>query len=159
VNHHGMHDLPLKLAPMGETCFGTTGFRFVRIDNTDPRISIHLLECSARIPQYDIPPAGSFECSDPLLNDIFRAFRRTVDNCMCPLITDGAKRDKLVWMGDLFPEIRAVCAIYGNHPAVPATLDFLLNESAGTAIFNNMEVYTPYIFLCTSEYLRRCRAD
>ena len=153
INHHTMHNLELLLAPMGENRFGRSGFRFVRIDNLED-IALKFYEISALKMLPESPRRGSFLSSDPLLNDIFEASARTVDNCICGLIMDGAKRDRLVWMGDLYAELRALHALYGDHPAIRPTMEFMLDEAKESGIFNGISPYSPYFFTALREYLK-----
>lgn len=153
VNHHAIHDAEILLAPMGETCFGKSGFRFARIDNLD-EVPLKFREISAAQIISTTPSIGTFVSSDTLLNTIFDCARRTINNCICDLIMDGAKRDRLVWMGDLYAELRAIHVLYGDHPAIRPTMEFMLDEAKETGIFNNIQPYSPYFFLALREYLR-----
>ena len=155
-NQHAIHDTELDLAPMGETLYGNTGFRFVRIDNLDPELTLNLLECSAHLTQFPQERRGFFHSSDPLLNRIWECCGNTLDCCMYPLLIDGAKRDRLVWTGDLYSEIRAAVAFYGKHPQIAATLDYLKDETLPTGVFNGIPEYLPYWFMSHWEYFRYC---
>lgn len=46
-------------------------------------------------------PGCSFNCSDPLLNNIWMMGAYTVQLNMQDYLWDGVKRDRLVWVGDL----------------------------------------------------------
>lgn len=37
---------------------------------------------------------------------------------------DGIKRDRLVWIGDMYPETAAVLALYGGDPVIKRSLEF-----------------------------------
>ena len=151
---HAIHDYELTVPAMGETHVGNTGFRFVRIDNLSKTQTLEVRECSAAVWTRPVPRVGSFRCSDELLNQIWDTCARTFDLCVAPLLTDGAKRDRLVWMGDLYNEIRAAGVLYRKHPAIPESLDYLRDEGMATGLFNNMVPYTPYWFLSHAEYYR-----
>ena len=56
----------------------------------------------------DVPYLGSFHCSDALLERIWDVAAYTVHLNMQQYIWDGIKRDRLVWMGDLHPEIASI---------------------------------------------------
>jgi hypothetical protein len=49
----------------------------------------------------DVDPAGTFRCSDPLLDRIYETGRRTILRCTHDYVEDGPKRDRLLWLGDL----------------------------------------------------------
>lgn len=155
-NQHAIHDVRILLSSMGETRFGNTGFRYVRIDNEDPEFPLDLQECSACSHSHGATRIGSFQSSDSLLNRIWNICGDTLDACISPLLIDGAKRDRLVWMGDLFAEIRATCTLYGKHPTIEKTLDFILEESLPTGTFNGIPEYLPYWFMSQMEYFRFC---
>jgi hypothetical protein len=42
---------------------------------------------------------------------------------------DGIKRDRLVWVGDLYPEVNVINAVFGQTEIVSRTLDFARNTS------------------------------
>lgn len=46
------------------------------------------------------PPGASFECSDPLLNEIYRVGLRTVDLCALDAYVDCPTREQRAWTGD-----------------------------------------------------------
>lgn len=48
----------------------------------------------------DIPERGSFECSDPLVNEIWRVSYYTLLLTTREFYVDGVKRDRWVWAGD-----------------------------------------------------------
>lgn len=158
-NQHAIHDVHFFLPSMGEMRFGNSGFRYVRIDNEDPEFPLDLQECSAYSYAHGKKRIGTFRSSDPLLNQIWDGCADTLDACISPLMVDGAKRDRLVWMGDLFGEIRAACTLYGKHPSIAKTLDFILAESLPGKTFNGIPGYLPYWFMSQLEYYRFCRDD
>jgi len=53
----------------------------------------------------------------------------TVHLNMQEFLIEGLKRDRLVWAGDMYPEIQAVNAVFGYNNVVPKSLD-LMRENA-----------------------------
>ena len=126
---HAIHQYDLRVPWAGVHEVGSTGFRYARIELLDDHTSVELLNLRAVSIGIGDAPIGAFECSDPRLNDIWRVGARTVELCMQTHLWDGIKRDRLVWAGDLHPEVMAVLAVFGGHPIVPESLAFVRDES------------------------------
>jgi hypothetical protein len=62
--------------------------------------------------EYASPWVGSFECSDPLVESIWKLSAQTLHLCMQNEIWDGIRRDQLPWMGDLYTEALASYHVY-----------------------------------------------
>lgn len=153
-NDHSMHDIVLPLSAMGIGRVGNTGFRFLRLDNLDEKATLNLREISAEAWTHPAKRVGFFECSDERLNAIYEACFTTLNKCISPLLLDGTKRDRLVWMGDLYNEIRACGVLYRRHSAIPESLEFLNEEALVNKYFNGIPSYTAYWFLSQREYHR-----
>ena len=128
-NDHAIHDWDMKVSWFGRTDVGDTGFRFVRIDLTDPDATLVIKNVHAVSLAYDEPYLGTFKCSDQRLNRIWEVGAQTVHLCMQDHLWDGIKRDRLVWLGDMHPETMVVTSLFGAHPIVPASLDKVRNET------------------------------
>ena len=87
---------------------GNTGFRFVRLDLLQNNATISLKEISAILRYRDIPYLGSFECNDQRLNKIWITGAYTVHLNMQEFLWDGIKRDRVVWLGDMHPELMTI---------------------------------------------------
>ncbi len=153
-NDHSMHDFPLLLSDMGITRAGNTGFRFLHLENLEEEATLQLRECSAEAWVHPAERVGSFQSSDPQLDRIFQACVATLEKCISPLLLDGTKRDRLVWMGDLYNEVRACGVLYPRHSAIPESLEFLNEEAMVNHSFNGIPSYTAYWFLAQREYQR-----
>ena len=55
---------------------------------------------------------------------------------------DGIKRDRLVWMGDMHPEVMTISHVFGHNEVVPKSLDLLKNVTALPKWMNNMYTYS-----------------
>lgn len=153
-NDHAMHDITMPISSMGVSRVGNTGFRFLHLENLDETATLQLRECSAEAWVHPAARVGTFQSSDPLLDRIFQACVATLDKCISPLMLDGTKRDRLVWMGDLYNEIRACGVLYPRHCAIPESLEFLNEEALVNHSFNGIPSYTAYWFLAQREYHR-----
>jgi len=123
TNDHAIRDFELQVPWLGKIQVGESGFRFVRIDLLDADAELHLKEVRAIFTYRDIPYLGSFHSSDDRLNEIWKTGAYTVHLNMQEYLWDGIKRDRLVWVGDLHPEISTVNTVFGYNEVVPKSLD------------------------------------
>lgn len=128
TNDHAMRDFNMKLPWLGKNQSGESGFRFVRIDFLDPDAELHLREVRVISTYRDIPYIGTFKSSDERLNKIWEVGAYTVHLNMQDYLWDAVKRDRLVWVGDLHPEVATVNTVFGYNEVVPKSLD-LARES------------------------------
>ncbi|MCR8660594.1 alpha-L-rhamnosidase-related protein [Paenibacillus endoradicis] len=140
TNDHTARDSIVDVGLLGSTEFGTTGFRFVRIDLLDEG-SLELQSVQAIFVYRDIAYKGSFQCSDPLLNQIWETGAYTVHLNMQEYLWDGIKRDRMVWTGDMHPEVATISAVFGEHEIVPSSLDFKRDRSP-LPMFMDMPTYS-----------------
>jgi len=142
TNDHAMRVFNLQLPWFGRISAGNTGFRFVRIDLLDPNTKVELKEISAVFSYRDIPYLGSFECNDEKLNKIWITGAYTVHLNMQEYVWDGIKRDRLVWLGDMHPEVMTILSVFGNNPVVPKSLDLAKNTTPLPAYMNGISSYS-----------------
>ena len=123
TNDHAMRDFEMEVPWLGVAEAGNSGYRFARIDLVDPNVELFIKEVNAIFVYYDIPYLGSFRCNDELLNKIWMTGAYTVHLNMQEHVWDGIKRDRLVWLGDLHPEVMTINTVFGFNHLVPKTLD------------------------------------
>ena len=123
TNDHAMRDFVVALPWLGRLEVGNSGFRFVRIDLVDPDTKVEIKEISATFTFRDMPYQGSFTCNDERLNQIWMTGAYTVHLNMQDYLWDGVKRDRLVWVGDMHPEVMTINSVFGNNEVVPKSLD------------------------------------
>lgn len=123
TNDHAMRDFVVSLPWLGRLEVGNSGFRFARIDLVDPDTKVEIKEISATFTYRDIPYLGSFSCNDERLNQIWMTGAYTVHLNMQDYLWDGIKRDRLVWVGDMHPEVMTINSVFGNNEVVPKSLD------------------------------------
>lgn len=123
TNDHAVRDFTMKIPWLGKNQTGESGFRFVRIDFLDANAELHLREVRAVATFRDVPYLGSFKSSDDRLNKIWEVGAYTVHVNMQDYLWDGIKRDRLVWVGDLHPEVATLNAVFGYNDVVPRSLD------------------------------------
>jgi len=122
-NDHAIRDQVVTLPWLGKKMVGPSGFRFVRIDNADPQAPVELSQVRAVLQLRDVPQVGSFKCNDERLNRIWQTGAYTVHLNMQEYLWDGIKRDRLVWIGDMHPEVSTINAVFGFNEVVPRSPD------------------------------------
>lgn len=136
TNDHAIRDFIMELPWLGIAECGNSGFRFVRIDVLGSGTDILLQEVRAAFKRRDIPYLGAFKCSDSRLNDIWMTGAYTVHLNMQQYLWDGIKRDRLVWTGDINPEINTIAIVFGFNDVVNKSLDL------------SKEIYKPDEWMC-----------
>ena len=142
TNDHAVRDFETTVPWLGVREVGNSGYRFVRIDLLDDNAELHLKEVRAVSIYRDLPYRGSFKCSDERLNQIWQTGAYTVHLCMQEYLWDGIKRDRLVWMGDMHPEVLTVSHVFGYTDVVPASLDLARDITPLPAWMSGMYTYS-----------------
>ena len=153
-NDHAVRDQIVTLPWLGTQTIGPGGFRFVRIDAVDPDRPVRLTQVRAVLGIRDVPRIGSFRCSDERLNRIWEVGADTVHLCMQDYLWDGIKRDRLVWIGDMHPEVSTINAVFGFNDVVPASLDLIRAVTPVTAWMNGISSYSMWWVLIHEEMWR-----
>lgn len=140
TNDHSVRDMVIDVPMMSTNRYGATGFRFVKIEALDSDIGIKAVMASLDIK--DIEYKGSFECDDALLNQIWQTGAYTVHLNMGEFMWDGVKRDRLVWIGDMHPEISTVSVAFGYDGCIEKSLDFAKNSTPPDKWINGIATYS-----------------
>ena len=125
TNDHAVRDFEISVPWLGAAEYGNSGFRFARLDYLGDDEQAALVAVRAISKYRDIPYLGSFHCSDKRLDDIWQTGAYTVHLNMQEYLWDGIKRDRLVWIGDMHPEVMTVGTVFGNHEVVRKSLDYV----------------------------------
>jgi hypothetical protein len=142
TNDHAIRDFTMTLPWLGVAEIGNSGFRFVRIDLVEPNSAVGLKEVNAVFVYRDIPYLGSFRCNDERLNKIWITGAYTVHLNMQEYIWDGIKRDRLVWLGDMHPEVMTVSTVFGYNEVIPKSLDLARDITPLPGWMNSMCSYS-----------------
>jgi alpha-L-rhamnosidase len=160
TNDHAMRDFEVTLPWLGRIDVGQTGFRFVRIDLLEPDSKLEIKEISAALVYRDIPYVGSFKSNDERLNDIWLTGAYTVHLNMQDYLWDGIKRDRLVWVGDLHPEVMTVNSVFGYNEVVPKSLDLARDLTPLPGWMNGISSYSMWwVILHRDWYLYQGNLD
>ena len=142
TNDHALRDFSCHLPSYSDMTFTESGFRFLRIKlltkNAEIKIKSVVLVSKIR----DIPYLGTFRCSNEIINRIFDTSAYTCHLNMQQFIWDGIKRDRLVWVGDMHPEMLTVRTIFGNHPIIKDSLNFMRKQTPLPRWMNGMPTYS-----------------
>ena len=163
TNDHAMRDFIIQVPWLGSIDVGDSGFRFARIDLIDENVQLPIAAVRTVFKYRDISYLGSFKSSDERLNQIWQTGAYTVHLNMQEYLWDGIKRDRLVWLGDLHPEVMTVSSVFGNNNVVPKSLDFGREDTPLPGWMNGMCAYSLwwiiihrdwYMYQGDMEYLR-----
>lgn len=154
TNDHAVRDFQLSLPWLGVAEVGNSGFRFVRIDLPDDSVELQLKEVRAIATYRDIPYKGSFRCSDERLNQIWQTGAYTVHLNLQEYLWDGIKRDRLVWIGDMHPEVMTVNTVFGYNEAVPKSLDLTRDITPLPNWMNGISSYSIWWLLIQRDWFR-----
>ena len=143
TNDHSVRDMEISVPWLGVAEYGNSGFRFARLELLDAgggEIALRAVRAISK--KRDLPYLGSFKSSDERLNEIWQTGAYTVHLCMQDYLWDGVKRDRLVWIGDMHPEVIAVNTVFGNQQVVRKSLDYVRDKTAPTDWMNGICSYS-----------------
>ena len=142
TNDHSLRDFIIGLPWLGSVEVGNSGFRFVRIDLLDLNEDLPLKAVKAIFRYRDIPYIGSFRCDNERLNEIWETGAYTVHLNMQEYLWDGIKRDRLVWVGDMHPEVMTINTVFGKNEVVRKSLDFARDTTPLPGWMNTISSYS-----------------
>lgn len=140
TNQHSSRDFVAYVPWLGSVEIGDSGFRFARLELLDDPVDLIAVRAVAKY--RDIPYLGSFKCSDERIQKIWDTGAYTVHLCMQDFLWDGIKRDRLVWIGDMHPEVMTVGTVFGDHEVVRKSLDYVRDKTAPTGWMNGICSYS-----------------
>ena len=143
TNDHSARDVEVSLPWVGSIEFGNSGFRFARLDLVDgDGEEVTLLSVRAVSRMRNLDYLGTFRCSDERLNQIWQTGAYTVHLCMQDYLWDGIKRDRLVWMGDMHPEVMTANTVFGNQEVIRKSLDYVRDRTSPVDWMNGICSYS-----------------
>ena len=153
-NAHAPRDFETMICAYADQTIGQTGFRFVRIDLLEDKyIYFKNIFCENII--LSETPIYTYQGCDERIKAIFETAKRTVDLCSSSgYIWDGIKRDRLVWAGDLAPEVMALTAIYGRLPVIENTIDMLTDIAPLPKYMNAIYTYSMWWMITLADYYK-----
>lgn len=156
TNDHALRDFYTNLQNYSDMTFGNTGFRFVRLDFFGTAIIKNIVAINHI---YKAKTIYSYNGNDKIVNNIFEVAKRTVDLCAGQdYLWDGVKRDRLVWIGDMHPEMLAMTALYGKCTVIERSLDFIKQQTPLPRWMNNIPMYSMWWIIILADYFEKTGA-
>lgn len=141
-NDHSVRDFEIPLPSYSDQEWGQTGFRFVKIELCEQDAGISLKSALAVFIYRDLEYKGSFRCSDEKINKIYDTAAYTCHLNLQHMVWDGIKRDRLVWIGDMHPEMLTVRSVFGPLDIIAKSLDFARDQAPLPLYMNGMASYS-----------------
>lgn len=121
-------------------------FRFIHIiTSCEPKVKA----------EYEFLPldeVGSFECEDPLVNQVYRASAYTLSLNSRQFYLDGVKRDRWVWSGDAYQSFMANRYLHFDPNIIKRTIRALLGKPPYVQHVNTIDDYSLYLIIAVAEY-------
>ena len=154
TNHHAPRDFEADIINMSDLTLGQSGFRFARIELlTETPMTIRNIYAVNTLPVF--AREGYLSTGDVLLDQVIKAAAYTLKLC-CQngQIWDGIKRDRLIWSGDLNPEILTCLYLFGDNANIPNALTALRESTPADRWMNNIPSYSAWWVLNLCDYCR-----
>ena len=156
TNDHAIRDYEVELPAYSDMTLPQTGFRFVRIDFYG---NVRLKGAVAMSATLNKKPKYIYQGCDERISKIFQTAKHTVDICSSSgYVWDGVKRDRLVWIGDMHPEMLALTSLYGRLPVIERSLDFVKAQTALPSWMNGFPTYSMWWIIIVADYYERTGA-
>ncbi len=150
TNDHSLRDFTVQLKNYSDMSFGQTGFRFVRLDFSGEVI---LKSVVAESYLFNKKAKYVYEGNDKEIKKIYEVAKHTVDLCASRgYLWDGIKRDRLVWIGDIHPEMLALTTLYGRMPLIEKSLDFVKSQTPLPTWMNGYPMYSMWWIIIVADY-------
>lgn len=150
TNDHSLRDFTVNLQHYSDMTFGNTGFRFIRIDFFGEVKLKSIVAVNNILVKKSI---YSYKGADSKIDAIFKVAKRTIDLCASgDYLWDGIKRDRLVWIGDIHPEMLALTTLYGRMPIIERSLDFIRKQTPLPKWMNGYPSYSMWWIIIVSDY-------
>lgn len=152
TNHHSPRDFEIITSNMSDLEYGQTGFRFVRIELLDEGWPIVQYFMAVSILPF-FESEAEITTNDTRLNDIIQTAAYTLKLCFQKgHIWDGIKRDRLVWGGDLHPEIITSLYLFGDSEYICNSLRLVRDGTEPGKWVNNIPSYSAWWVINLCDY-------
>ena len=127
-NDHSARDFTVDIQSYSANEYASTGYRFLYLELLDDcTVTVKTLQGIFVYNDYEY--VGSFECSDKRLNEIYDVSAYTCHLCMQNQLWDGIKRDRLLWIGDMSPELKTIKYVFGDTPEIIKGLELSADDA------------------------------
>ncbi|WP_409342952.1 family 78 glycoside hydrolase catalytic domain [Paenibacillus sp. MBLB4367] len=117
------------------TSFVRRGLRYLMITVRGAEKPVKLYEVKLLQSNYPVAEIGRFQCSDPLLNDIWQMSRHTTRLCMEDTFVDCPAFEQTFWVGDARNEALVGYYTFGAAELVERCLRLVPGSSFQTPLF------------------------
>ena len=153
-NYHSLRDCKLPIISYADLMTNDSGFRFARIDVVSGG-PLQIRNVFAESKYFSTDNEGYFKSNDETVNKIFDVAKHTTSLCIQNgVVWDGAKRDRLVWIGDFHPEILSIASVYGCIEEIENVLDHGAVYMSNGVWTNCIPAYSAWWLICLNEYYR-----
>ncbi len=142
TNDHATRDFTFDFPQYSDISLNESGFRYAKIELLNKNITVRIKSITVTAIYRDVEYLGSFCCSNETLNRIYDTAAYTCHLCMQQFIWDGIKRDRLVWVGDMHPEMLAVKTVFGVNSIIDESLRFMRDTTPLPSWMNGMPTYS-----------------
>ena len=141
LNDHSTRDMTVRIPQLSDMEFGQTGYRFLKLELLSKNTKIRLKSIYGVFIYRELEYKGEFECDNDLINRIYDVSAYTCHLNMQSMLWDGVKRDRLVWIGDMHPEMLTIRSVFGYHKIVDEGLAFAIEQNPLPGYPNGMVTY------------------
>ena len=150
-NDHIARDFTVDVKSYSTNEYTMTGYRFLLIELlTDCVVTVKTVQGVFVYQPYEYD--GSFRCSDDRLNEIYDVSAYTCHLCMQNQLWDGIKRDRLVWIGDMSPELKTIKYVWGEKPEIYNGLRLAAVDAELPRWANTMATYSLWWLINLEEW-------
>jgi len=124
LKRHGLYMSARHIAKEGRNYFEVfkpNGHRYIHINIKNNTGKVILHKVGAIQQNYPLESVGKFECSDPMLNQVWHLGRRTIELCADDVYTDPF-RERGLYAGDLLPETTIGYVVSGDTKLIRKSL-------------------------------------
>jgi alpha-L-rhamnosidase len=111
------------------------GFRYMALNVRNATAPVQIYGVSLSQSNYPVAEVGRFECSDPLLNDIWEISRHTTKLCMEDTFVDCPAYEQAFWVGDSRNEALVSNYIYGVQDILKRCLRLVPGSKHQTPLY------------------------
>ena len=155
TNDHSVRDMNVRIVRFSDMTFGQTGFRFLRIDFSE-EAAFAIKSIVAACDEIEREQTGEFLSDDDRMNEIWQTAAYTLKLCLKNgYVWDGIKRDRLVWIGDIYPETKTSFCLYPDVPEIKNSLIFCRDQTDEGVWMNGIPNYSAWWIYNLYEYYMR----
>ncbi len=145
---------PITILPHATAYGPKSAFRFAKVRFVGGGPAMRFRSIALNDIYYPVKYQGSFESSDPLLNQIWEVGAYTDHLCMQEDIWDATKRDRARWAGDLDVSGRGIEDVFDDHFLMQDTMTNLLPPAPVKEHVDSISGYSAWwINVLTQYYL------